>query len=231
MESSLTGIVTALWLGILTSLSPCPLTTNIAAISFIGKRVGNIGSVLFSGLAYTAGRVFSYLVIGIISVAGLLSIPVVSFFLQQNMGKILGPLLFLTGIFLLGIIPLNLVWTGVDANGERFSRRTDAWSAGFMGIVFALAFCPVSAALFFGSLIPLAVKQGSPVAMPVLYGIGTGLPVLFFAALLAFSAKSVGKVFHILTHFERWARKFTGIVFIIIGIYLSLQNIFGVTMP
>jgi cytochrome c biogenesis protein CcdA len=100
-----------------------------------------------------------------------------------------------------------------------------------MGIMFALAFCPVSAALFFGSLIPLAVKQGSPVAMPVLYGIGTGLPVLLFAVLLAFSAKSVGKAFHLLTHFERWARRITGIVFVVVGIYLSMQNIFGVQMP
>ncbi|MDP2982252.1 MAG: aromatic aminobenezylarsenical efflux permease ArsG family transporter [Candidatus Latescibacter sp.] len=231
MESPLTGIVTALWLGVLTSLSPCPLTTNIAAISFIGKRVGNIGSVLFSGLTYTAGRVLTYLVIGIITVTGLLSIPVISFFLQQNMGKILGPLLFLTGVLMLGIIPLNLIWTGVNVNGERFAKRTDAWSAGFMGIVFALAFCPVSAALFFGSLIPLAVKQGSPVAMPVLYGIGTGLPVLLFAVLLAFSAKSVGKAFHLLNHFERWARRITGMVLIVVGIYLSMQNIFGVTMP
>jgi len=221
------GAITALWLGVLTSLSPCPLTTNIAAVSFIGKRVGNIRSVLFSGIAYTFGRAATYLVTGLIAVTGLLSIPGVSFFLQQNINKILGPLLFLTGICMLGIIPINFTWPGIEGKGEKFSGKNYVWSSILLGILFALAFCPVSAALFFGSLIPLAVKQNSPIAMPILYGIGTGLPVLVFALLLAFSAKSVGKAFNLLTNFERWARRITGLVFIIIGIYLSLQHIFN----
>ena len=52
---------TALWLGILTSISPCPLATNVAAISFLGRRVDSPGHVFGGGLLYTAG-VFFYLV-------------------------------------------------------------------------------------------------------------------------------------------------------------------------
>jgi cytochrome c-type biogenesis protein len=195
MMDILSGALFALWLGILNSLSPCPLTTNIAAVSFIGKGIGSINCVLFSGLAYPIGRSSVYLVTGVIAVAGLLSIPGISFFLQQNINKILGPMLFLTGIFMPGIIPIILIWKGFEVKRKKSSGGNIVLSSGLLGMAFALAFYPVSAALFFGSLIPLAVKQNSPVIMPVVYGIATGLPVLSFAFLIAFSTRSVGKTF------------------------------------
>jgi len=41
----------ALWLGIMTSISPCPLATNIAAISFLSKKATHPLLVLLSGVA------------------------------------------------------------------------------------------------------------------------------------------------------------------------------------
>ncbi|MHB9030955.1 MAG: urease accessory protein UreH domain-containing protein, partial [Candidatus Latescibacterota bacterium] len=101
MDSFIAGALSAVWLGVLTSISPCPLATNIAAISFIGKRVGSISSVLLSGMLYTAGRVLTYLAVGMIVVFGLLSIPEVSMFLQKYMHKLLGPVLVVAGLLLL----------------------------------------------------------------------------------------------------------------------------------
>ncbi|MGW8258007.1 MAG: hypothetical protein ACWGMZ_11015, partial [Thermoguttaceae bacterium] len=49
------GVLSALWLGILTSISPCPLATNIAAISYIGRRVDSSKQVFLTGLVYTLG--------------------------------------------------------------------------------------------------------------------------------------------------------------------------------
>jgi cytochrome c-type biogenesis protein len=228
MESFWPAFGAALWLGILTSLSPCPLATNIAAITYIGKRVDRPSRVLWSGLVYTLGRTVAYVALGLVLVAGLLSIPELSFFLQRHMNQALGPLLIVTGLILLGVIPLN--FTG-SAAGEEVRRRAESWGvwgAGLLGLLFALSFCPVSAALFFGSLIPLALEQQSKVLIPTVYGVGTALPVVVFAVLAAFGAKFVGGLFNRLTQLERWARVLTAIVFLIVGVYYCLTYLLGI---
>jgi len=228
MSAFITGAATAIWLGILTSISPCPLATNIAAISYIGKRVGSIRAVILSGVLYSFGRMLTYLLIGIIVVAGLLSIPRLSMFLQQYMNKILGPILILAGMFLLELLTLNFSGTFISQKLQKQTEKSGIWGAGLMGITFALSFCPVSAALFFGSLIPLAINHESGILLPSFYGIGTGLPVLVFAVLIAVSTKSVGVLFNKVTVFERWARQVTGVIFIGVGVYLTLKYIFKI---
>ncbi len=228
MDGVLVAAASALWLGILTSISPCPLATNIAAISFIGRRVGNSRQVFLSGLLYTVGRVVAYLAIGMLIVAAVMSVSEVSMWLQRNMNKFLGPILVVVGLVLVGVIRLPVSGGGV---GEKLQKRVESmgiWGAGLLGFVFALSFCPVSAALFFGSLIPLAVRESSTVTLPVVYGIGTGLPVFAFALLIAFGTKWVGTMFNKLTLFELWSRRITGLIFIGIGLYFCLEYLFEV---
>jgi len=222
------GAASALWLGILTSISPCPLATNIAAISYIGRRVSSTRQVFVTGLLYTLGRTLSYLALAMVLVATALSVPQISLFLQKYMHLLLGPILILVGMFLLGLIQFSMGGSGVS---ERMQKRVDAlgiWGALLLGIVFALSFCPTSAALFFGSLIPLSLSANSSVMLPVVYGIGTAVPVLVFAVLIAVSAQSVGKAFNVLSKIEWWARMITGSIFVLAGIYFALKYIFEV---
>lgn len=228
MTEMLAGLASALWLGILTSISPCPLATNIAAISYVGRRVDNPFKVFVTGLLYTGGRAITYLVLGVLLVASLLSVPSVSHVLQKYMNKLLGPILILIGMVLLELIRFKTSGSGVS---EKMQKRVEVWGMWgglLLGIVFALSFCPISAALFFGSLIPIAVRIKSGLLIPAVYGIGTALPVLVFALLIAFGAKSIGRTFNRLASFELWARRITGVVFIVIGVYYSLAGIFGV---
>jgi cytochrome c-type biogenesis protein len=230
MDGLLVATGSALWLGVLTSISPCPLATNIAAITYIGKRVSSPRMVLFSGLLYTLGRMLAYLALGIILVASLLSIPDLAYFLQKYMNKFLGPLLIIVGLFLLELIKLNFSGGGLGARMQNRVDRYGIWGAGLLGLVFALSFCPVSAALFFGSLIPLAVKHNSSLMFPSIYGIGTALPVIVFAFLIGFSTRLVSKVFNQITKVEFWARRITGVIFIIVGIYYILIYIFNLSL-
>jgi len=228
MEGFLTAAVSALWLGILTSISPCPLATNIAAISFIGRRVGNPRRVFFAGLLYASGRIAAYVILGIIIVASLLSSTQISLFLQKYLNRALGPILILVGMVLLELIPLRLPGGGFSDGFQRRAERFGMWGAVVLGFVFALSFCPLSAALFFGSLIPLSLEHSSRISLPALYGLGTGLPVLVFAVVISFGATSLGKVFNVLAGFEKWARYVTGAIFIIVGFYYCLIYIFRV---
>jgi cytochrome c biogenesis protein CcdA len=212
----------ALWLGVLTSISPCPLATNIAAISYIGGRVDGTRSVLLAGALYTVGRVAAYVGISSLLVSTALSIPQVSIFLQTYMHLFLGPMLALAGMFLVGFIDIS--WAGVGVT-DKIKQRIDAlgvWGALALGVLFALAFCPTSAALFFGNIMA-SLSTGSSVTMPLLYGIGTALPVIVFAVPIALGSQALGKAFGAVSRFERWARTITGSVVLLVGLWLTLQ--------
>ena len=222
------ALSSALWLGFLTSISPCPLATNIAAMSFISRGLGSPRRVLMTGLVYTAGRSLAYLVLGILMVASLLTAPGVSLILQERMNQILGPALILAGVLLLDLIRLPSRGGGIGSGLQSRAERWGIWGGGLLGLVFALSFCPTSAALFFGSLIPLAVRSGSSIILPSIYGIGTAIPVFAFAIALAVGVNAVGRMFDILSRFEVWARRITGVIFIGVGGYYCLTYIFEV---
>jgi cytochrome c-type biogenesis protein len=227
MESSLLSAWTALWLGIMTSLSPCPLATNVTAVSYIGRLVGNPRKVLGAGLLYTAGRALAYVLLCATVTLGLLSIPGVSFFLQRRMNQLLGPLLLLTGIVLLFAERITFSGGGgrLAVLIHKCADRGCLWGAGPMGFLFALSLCPVSAALFFGSLIPLAVKHKSIFFLPTLFGAGTAIPAVALAVALALGGGAVGKAYNRMSGFERWARWATAALFILVGGYMTFTSI------
>jgi hypothetical protein len=165
-----------------------------------------------------------------LAVAGILSIPGLSFFLQNEMNRVLGPLLLVTGLVLLGVIRIN---RAMSVSGNRIQKRAEKsglWGAGMLGLLFALSFCPVSAALFFGSLIPLSIKHNSSLLFPSIYGLGTALPVIAAAIVLAFGTKSIGTFFTRLTKIEIWVRRVTGAVFAVVGAYYTLVYLIGVEL-
>lgn len=223
------SITTAAWLGILTAISPCPLASNVAAISFIGRQLHSRSAILFSGLLYTTGRTLAYLALGALLSSGLLASGEISRFLQKYLNEILGPLLIILGMILLGLIGSGL---SINMAGEGIQSRASKHGVLYalpLGVLFALSFCPVSAGLFFGALIPLAVNNNSSVLLPAVYGIGTAVPVVIFAFLIAFSSKWLGKAFNSLNKIEFYVRTATGIIFILAGIYYSLAHIYGIS--
>ena len=219
---------TALWLGVLTSVSPCPLASNIAAISYIGKGIVHPRRVLAAGLLYTLGRVLTYALLGWLLVTSLATVVGLSNNLQNVMNQLLGPVLIVAGLFMLELIRLNFGSLNLTAKLQERAGRWGLGGAAALGALFALSFCPVSAALFFGSLIPLATRSGSPIAMPMLYGLGTGVPVLAFAVVFGFGAQALSRTFQRITRLEVWARRLTGVVFILVGLYYTLNYVFEV---
>jgi cytochrome c biogenesis protein CcdA len=219
MDQFWIGWFFALWLGILTSISPCPLASNIAAVSFLSKKAAHPVSVFLSGMSYTLGRMLSYAIVGWIVIHSLVSVPQVALFLQKYMGKALGPVLVLTGLILLEVIIFH--FPGISLSHKHHSKLSESGAPGafLLGFILALAFCPVSAALFFGSLIPLALNHQAGELLPFIYGIGTGLPVLAFAMAIALGVKTLSHLFHKLTKIELYTRKITGAIFIVAGVY------------
>jgi len=223
MNIFLFAAFSSLWLGILTSISPCPLATNIAAVSYISRKLKK-KNVFLSGLLYTLGRVSAYFLISVIIVTSIVSIPIISNFLQINMPKIIGPILIVTGMFLLELLTLNIPGTKNLVDASKYGLFAEF----LLGFIFALSFCPVSAALFFGSLIPLAVKHESRLLLPLLFGIGTAIPVILFSLLFSMGSEKVKPWFNRITKAELLIRKIFGTILIAIGIHYSLRYIFEI---
>ena len=223
--SYLLPMLTAVWLGILTSISPCPLATNIAAVSYLSKRIVSLKAVCISSLAYVAGRMTAYSFLGILILKSLFSTPATARFLQDYMNLFLGPILILVGLFLIGIIPLS--FSGFTIAKEKQERLAQSGILGsfLLGLIFALSFCPISAALFFGSLLPLAVNSKGGIALPLLYGFGTALPVTVFAIGIAFSIEKIQAWFHRAKKIEQFTTRLTGFIFIGAGLYYTWMYI------
>lgn len=212
----------AVWFGVLTAVSPCLMACNVAAITFIARRVDKPKYVLLSGLMYTAGQALAYVVLGAVLVSSLLSVPLVSVWLQKYILRFLGPILIVTAMFLLELLVLHFGGKGLKESTQKRAEAGGLWVAALLGIIFAMSFCPTTAALFFGGLVPLAVTYSSPVLLPLLYAGGVAMPVLLFGLLVALSANRVGQVFAKIGKVEWWARRATGLIFLVIGIYFTL---------
>jgi len=210
--------LTALILGLMTSISPCPLATNITAIGFISKDIENRNRVFFNGLFYTLGRAITYTLIPLIIYFGADQFKFSGFF-QRYGEKIIGPLLLLIGIFMLDIIRIN--FPGFGKLSEKMEKRM-TWryiDAVLIGIVFALAFCPYSGVLYFGMLVPLTISSASGLYLPVIFAIATGIPVIIISWVLAYTVSGIGVVYNKIKIFELWFRRVIAVVFIIVGVY------------
>jgi len=219
LENHNIPIVSAFILGLMTAISPCPLATNITATAFISKNISNKRKVFLSGLLYSLGRGFSYTVIGLLLYFGASKFHIARFF-NQNGEKYLGPLLIIIGLIMLNVIKLNFL--GKSSFQEKLSEKfKDKGLIGsfLIGVVFALAFCPYSGALFFGMLIPMTIATADGLYLPIVFAFGTGLPVILFTYLLAFTASKVGVFYNKITKIERVMRYVAGVVFLLTGLY------------
>lgn len=212
-------VLSALILGLMTAISPCPLATNITATAFISKNISSKRKVLLSGLLYAAGRGFSYTLIGLVLFFGASKFHIARFF-NQNGEKYLGPLLIIIGLVMLTAIKLNFLGTFnfQEKLSEKFKDKGLLGSF-LIGIVFALAFCPYSGALFFGMLIPMTVISADGLYLPIVFAFGTAIPVILFTYLLAFTAGKIGVFYNHITKIEKLMRTVAGVVFVIIGLY------------
>lgn len=225
LENTNLPFLSAFILGLMTAISPCPMASNITAIAFIGKDINNKHKVFVSGLIYTLGRAITYTFLGLIFYFGLSQFEI-SGFVQKWGEKLLGPLLIIIGFFMLDFIKINFPGLGkLSEKVEKTSRR-GFWGVLLLGIVFALAFCPYSGVLYFGMLIPMTITSASGLYLPLIFAIGTGLPVIIFAWFIAYTVSGVGGVFNKVKVFEMWFRRVVSIVFIGVGIYYTIIYFF-----
>ena len=218
-------LLSAFLIGLLTSISPCPLATNITAIAYISKDIKKPKNTILNGLFYTIGRAISYTLLATLIYFGLSTFKVSRLF--QGWGdKTLGPILIILGLIMLDVIKLNIKTSNQGIEKFKVWIATKGYlGALLLGMLFAFAFCPYSGVLFFGVLIPLILKTKEALLLPPLFALGTGLPVILFSYLIAFSMKKMSKAFTIVSQIERITRYIVSFTFIVVGFYYLRYSI------
>lgn len=218
-------VLTAFLIGILTSISPCPLATNITAIAYISKDIKTPKHTLLNSLFYTLGRGVNYTILATLIYFGLSSFEISRIF-QGWSDKVLGPVLILIGFVMFGVIKLNVASRNQRIEEIKESLASKGYFGSLLlGALFALAFCPYSGVLFFGVIIPLVLKSTEALLLPPLFALGTGLPVIIFSLIIAFSLQHLSKAFDLVSKIEKTMRYIVASVFIVTGIYY-LQFLF-----
>jgi cytochrome c biogenesis protein CcdA len=225
LDNSTMPWLTAFLLGLMTAISPCPLATNITAIGFISKDLEDRNRVFLNGLFYTLGRAITYTTLALIIFLGADQLKFSGFF-QRYGEKIIGPLLIVIGLFMLDIFRIKFPGFGGLTSRIQNKKKWGYLDAVLLGLVFALAFCPYSGVLYFGMLVPLTITSASGLYLPIVYAIATGIPVIVFAWIIAYTVSGIGGAYNKIKTFELWFRRTISVLFIIVGIYYIIRVYF-----
>ena len=198
-------VLTAFLLGILTSVSPCTFTTNVMVLGYIGRDMSGGRRVFANGLFYTLGRIVSYTVF-------------VQSLVSDYGGYILAPTLIVYGVFLLLGSKFPFGKFGFRAS-ESSKRLRGSFGAFVLGLLFALAFCPISGVFYFGMLLPMAALEPGGYLYPVVFAVASGILVVLIAWIVAFGMSSLGRFYNRVNQFQKWLNLIVAVAFILAGIY------------
>ena len=151
LASSEIPAITALLLGLLTCVSPCPLCSNVTAIGFISRDISSRRRVLWQGIVFVLGRTVAYALLGAVLIAIIRSGRDL-LHLQDVMGtwgeRLLAPVLIVIGLVMLFSGRLHHHHHDCEVQAKRH-HSAGMLGAFLLGAFFALSFCPVSALIYF----------------------------------------------------------------------------------
>ncbi|MDO4159516.1 MAG: aromatic aminobenezylarsenical efflux permease ArsG family transporter [Prevotellaceae bacterium] len=221
IESSELPALTAFLLGLVVALHPCPLATNIAAMGYIARHVHDRKRVFLNGLFYTLGRVIAYSLLGVILISLLRSgadMLSLSDFFGEWGERLLAPILIIIGVYFL--LSRHIHKEDHCPNVGSGSNRFKGWGGSLLlGILLALSFCPESAIVYFGMLIPLSSKSTAGYMLPVVFSIATAIPTILMAWAASYGIAGSPIIKQRIEKVQRGMNVFVGILFLAAGIF------------
>jgi cytochrome c biogenesis protein CcdA len=175
-------VIFAFILGLVGALAPCQLTGNISAITLYGNRSFQRKVVWKDVLSFTFGKIVAFSLLG--ALVWLLGRGIehsLTLYFPW-LRKFMGPLLVIVGLFMLGFIKFKGTITLFKEKNE--NKRENPFGSFMLGFGFSLAFCPTMFVLFFITLMPIVLSSSYGFILPVLFALGTALPLLLFIFLI-----------------------------------------------
>lgn len=214
-------MLTSFLLGILVAINPCQLAINISALTYIIRRDKESHQSPYHHLLYVIGRSITYTLLGwilICLIGGGQNIYAVQTVLSY--GETLLP-------YAMTAMGLFLIFRGIHKhhhehgddchNCGHLIKRNGPMGALILGITLAFAFCPESAVLYFGALLPLSITSNIGILYPLIFAIGAAIPVLLIAYLLHKTSQKAYELTKRLEFVQQWLNILLGIGFIIVA--------------
>ncbi|MBK9578976.1 MAG: hypothetical protein IPK50_14065 [Fibrobacterota bacterium] len=219
-------VVAAVGLGVLTSISPCPMASHAAAISVLVRQAGSVRRGVLVGSAFALGRATAYALVAWIASAGLLALGPLVRRIQTHEQAVLGIVFLMGGLFLAISPRLKLPGSGIDAGAwkARLGPLGAIPGAFALGFVLALAFCPVSAGIFFGSVIPLASMTNPSFLVTVPYGLATALPVFALTIAAGYGTSQIVRLFRVTQQAGPWLHRVSVVGMIGAGAWMLARS-------
>jgi len=221
IENSQWPALTAFLLGLAVALHPCPLATNIAAMGYIARHVNERKTVLVNGLYYTLGRMIAYSLLGAIIIIimrnGIAATAAGHWFGVWG-ERLLAPFLIILGLYFLLACRIHKEEHCPNLGSRKAWHGGRAASLG-LGAMLALSFCPESAIVYFGMLMPLSAKSASGYALPVVFSLATAVPSVFLAWAVAYGISGFSAFKRHAATAQKWVNAVVGLMFIGAGLF------------
>lgn len=213
-------VLSAFLFGVLGSLSPCQMTGNLTAASYAALRPGEPAFALRAGAFFVGGKMLAYALFGVLALAlgsalEARSVPFVIFY-----RRLLGPVFLLVGLYFVGAFRLRFNLGGELSRKLQGLHSGDGTvGAGFLGFAVSFSFCPTLFLLFFGWVLPLSLKSGGGFAFPLIFGLGTAVPLLLAVGVLTAGSGLAAGWMQSLPRWNTGFRRLAGGIFLLAGVH------------
>jgi len=208
----------ALLLGVLVALNPCQLAISISALTFLLRRSGGThgGRARRVVLLYAAGRTLTYVALAwaLQLLFGNISEQIQASRLFDAVETALPYFLVAVAVFFLfrAIRPHH--FHGECHHSGQIIKSGGTHGAFVLGLLLAFAFCPESAVMYFGMMLPASFATAIPPLVPVCFAVGAAMPVLLAGGLMMRLAQSAVHFAHRMEVFQRVLNVLTAILFL-----------------
>ena len=213
-------------LGVTTAIHPCPFTAHIAISSLLSSWGQRGARKLAIFVCFFIAYVATMMLIAVAVLYGVFAFSSLARFLQHLSQVVLGPALVLVGMFQLGLLPWQRSTWSLQMQYWR-QREPSLKVVMTIGLFFALAFCPATAAIYFGVLIPSLLQHGAVMIGISSFAAGVVLPMIIVAAVVSGGVLAFDRDQTQQRHMAKRLSAAAGLVVFVIGIYVTLRDVYG----
>ncbi|WP_129691029.1 sulfite exporter TauE/SafE family protein [Gottfriedia acidiceleris] len=171
-------IIASFVLGIVATLAPCQISGNLSALALFSSKSLQRKTSWKEVLGFIGGKIVAFSLLGLIVwIFGReISQSFTSFF--PYFRKMTSPLIIFTGLIMIGYFKFGKVINFFPKKLKNL--KLNSMNSFIMGFFLSLGFCPTMFSIFFFSLIPMALSLKYGFILPVLFSLGTSIPIIIF---------------------------------------------------
>lgn len=219
-------LLTAFLLGLFASINPCQLAINVSALTWLFGRKETKERQRQTGLIYLIGRFVAFFVLGWVCVWAisyfgirLSASKLMSLDSIYSWVEVLLPwLLMVVGLFFFYRAFHVHKHDGSCHNSSQVIHRGRRYGSFWLGVILAFLFCPESAVVFFGMMVPLGAATSVSWSVPLIYALSSLIPFVLLLWMVHHANAFVNRYEDRVARIQVWVNAFLGFLFIMLAV-------------